>query len=148
MTTAMRGRGRSAAASETKTKQTAKISELRDALVAEGLLTLEKQAEALGLGRSTAWTILKAQHKASGLTATTIKRILAAPQLPRFARVKILEYVEEKARGLYGHNEIQRRRFNARLAPPPVNGAPKEIHECSGDKVDLHLGRRQSNGRN
>ena len=95
--------------------QSSKIRELRNALVADGLRTLDEQAQALGLSRSTAWTILKGTHKASGLSAMVINRILAAPQLPRLARVKILEYVEEKTAGIYGHNQKQRRRFTARL---------------------------------
>jgi hypothetical protein len=41
--------------------------------------------------------------------------MLAAPELPALARTKILEYVEEKAAGLYGGGRSQRRKFAARL---------------------------------
>jgi hypothetical protein len=41
--------------------------------------------------------------------------MLAAPELPPLARTKILEYVEEKADGLYGGSRSQRRKFAARL---------------------------------
>jgi hypothetical protein len=37
--------------------------------------------------------------------------MLAAPELPPLARTKILEYVEEKAAGLYGGSQHQRRKF-------------------------------------
>jgi hypothetical protein len=75
-----------------------------------------EQANALGLCRSTTWTVLKGNYKGSGLSATTIDNILLAPQLPSVVRVKILEYVEEKAAGSYGHSKEQRSRFIARLS--------------------------------
>jgi len=112
MATFLRSRTREATslqvASAMKAKQSAKIGELRDALVAEGLSTLDEQAAALGVCRSTAWTILKAKHKASGLSATTINSILATSKLHPLMRSKILEYIQEKAIGLYGHSKTQR----------------------------------------
>jgi hypothetical protein len=99
-----------------KARQCAKIRELADAVQAAGFLTLDQQAKVLGLPRSTAWTIRKANHKASGLSASIINRMLAAPQLPPLARSKIMEYVEEKAAGLYGGPTAARRRFAARLS--------------------------------
>jgi hypothetical protein len=99
-----------------KRRQSSKIRELAQAVKSAGFLTLDKQAKALGLSRSTAWTIRKASHKASGLSASIINRMLAAPDLPPLARSKILEYVEEKAAGLYGGTRSQRRKFAARLS--------------------------------
>src|SRR3989440_12996300 len=99
-----------------RARQFSKIRELVEAIKSAGFLTLEEQAKALGLSRSTAWTIRKASHKASGLSASIINRMLAAPQLPPLARTKILEYVEEKAAGLYGGSRTQRRQFAARLS--------------------------------
>ena len=99
-----------------RARQFSKIRELVEAVKSAGLLTLEEQAKALGLSRSTAWTIRKASHKASGLSASIINRMLAAPELPPLARTKILEYVEEKAAGLYGGSRSQRRKFAARLS--------------------------------
>jgi hypothetical protein len=99
-----------------KARQSCKIRELAEALKSAGVLTLHEQAKALGLSRSTAWTIRKASHKASGLSASIINRMLAAPELPALARTKILEYVEEKAAGLYGGSRSQRRKFAARLS--------------------------------
>jgi hypothetical protein len=96
-------------------RQCAKIREIADALVAEGFLCLDEQAMALGLSRSTTWWLLKADHKASGLSAAVINRMLASSHLPPVVRQKILEYVEEKAAGVYGHNQKQRRRFVRQL---------------------------------
>ena len=42
--------------------------------------------------------------------------MLAAPTLPLLVRAKILEYVQEKAAGLYGGSRSQCRRFAARLS--------------------------------
>src|SRR5262245_65480035 len=72
-------------------RQCAKIRELGEALVASGISTLDQQAEALGLSRSTTWTILKGDHKASGLSAAIINRMLTAPQLPPRVRAVVLE---------------------------------------------------------
>jgi len=111
-----------------RARQLAKIREFRDALAAAGFVTLDEQAKMLGLCRSTTWTILKANYKSSGLSATIINRILAAPQLPPLVRVKILEYVEEKAAGLYGHGKTQRRKFIALLSCKQVErGHVEEI---------------------
>jgi hypothetical protein len=99
-----------------KARQSSKISELAEALEAAGFLTLDEQAKALGLPRSTAWTIRRGSHKATGLSASIINRMLAAPMLPLLVRARILEYVQEKAAGLYGGSRIQCRRFVARLS--------------------------------
>jgi hypothetical protein len=79
------------------------------------ICTLDEQANALGLPRSTAWTILKACHKSSGLSAMIIERMLVSPQLPQRARSVIVEYVEEKSYGLYGGSRRQQQRFAVRL---------------------------------
>src|SRR5712671_875775 len=62
-----------------KGRQARKISELADTLVLAGFVSLDEQANALGLARSTTWTILKAKHKNYGLSAALIKRVLAKP---------------------------------------------------------------------
>ena len=71
---------------------------------------------ALGLCRSTAWTVLQTDHKNSGLTSAVINCMLAAPKLPPAVRAKVLEYVTEKSEGLYGHCPKQRHRFLAKLS--------------------------------
>jgi hypothetical protein len=71
---------------EMKARQAAKIRELGHALVDAGFLTLDEQSKAIGLTRSTTWTILRASHKGSGLSAAIIKRMLLSPKLPPGAR--------------------------------------------------------------
>jgi len=101
---------------EMKARQAIKIREIAEALVSEGFDTLDAQARALGLGRSTAWTILKSNHKGSGLSAKIINRVLANRQLPRLVRARILEYVEDKATGRHGHSVKLRRKFITALS--------------------------------
>ena len=122
-----------------KTRQARKIRELGDALVLEGFVTLDQQAEVLGLCRSTAWTILKANHKASGLSAAVINRMWAAPRLPPLVRHKMLEYIDEKIAGSYGHSKTQIRRFTARLSGKGFNQAR------TNEDTDIGLQRRKSN---
>jgi hypothetical protein len=98
-----------------KSLQADKIKEIGQALVLSGLVTLDQQANALGISRSTAWTILNAKHKTSGLSAIVINQILMAPQLPPLVRAKLFDYIEDKIAGAYGHSPQQVRRFAARL---------------------------------
>jgi hypothetical protein len=104
-----------AAVAEAKARQSSKIRELRIALRTAGLIGLDEQAGALGLPRSTTWKILKGDHKASGLSAMVVSRMLSAPRLPPVVRTKILEYVREKTDGLYGHGKRELLRFSARI---------------------------------
>ena len=99
-----------------KARQSAKIREVGEALIADGICALDQQAKALGLPRSTTWTILKASHKSSGLSAAIINRMLAAPQLPPRVRLKIFEYLQEKSVGRYGDNERKIVKFTARIS--------------------------------
>ena len=85
-------------------------------LSAAGFVTLYSQAKVLGLPRSTTWAILKGNHKHSGLSAAVINRMLAAPQLPLLVRTKIVEYVDEKLAGSYGHSKALRRKFAEKLS--------------------------------
>ena len=98
-----------------KARQAAKMREIGEALVAAGYDSLDAQAAALGLPRSTTWTIIKATHKSSGLSGATLKRVLSAPGLHPLVRRKILEYIEEKNNGRYGTTKHCLRRFNQRL---------------------------------
>ena len=95
--------------------RTAKMREIVEALVAAGYDSLDSHAAALGLSRSTMWTIIKAAHKSSGLSGKTLKRMLSAPGLHPLVRRKILEYIEEKNDGRYGSTGNCLRRFNQRL---------------------------------
>jgi hypothetical protein len=125
-----------------KALQSSKIREVAEAVKSAGFLTLDEQAKALGLSRSTAWTIRKASHKASGLSASIINRMLAAPELPPLARTKILEYVDEKAAGLYGGSRSQRRKFAARLSIEKLPVCP----ETESTLVPEHNGTTRANG--
>src|ERR1700687_2622755 len=125
-----------------KARQTSKIRKLGTVLVTSGFRTLDEQANALGLPRSTTWTILRANHKASGLTATVINQILAAPQLPTLVRAIILEYVEEKAAGSHGNSKTQLRRFAARLSADCLHKSqlkPKGTHHEGTDQISPTL---------
>ena len=123
---------------EMKARQSSKIRELAETVEAAGFLTLDEQAEILGVPRSTAWTIRRGSHKASGLSASIINRMLAAPMLPLLVRAKILDYVEEKVAGLYGGSRSQRRRFAAQLSveklhkksEPQISKANRGLVRC------------------
>ena len=98
-----------------KVRQCEKLAELRAALLAGGFDTTAKQAVALGLSRSSAWKILKGDHKHSGLSASTINRMLASPDLPPDARKIIDEYVWGKLQGAYGHQAKCLKDFRSKL---------------------------------
>jgi hypothetical protein len=115
---------RPATAAEMKARQANKIRELGTALAASGFHSLDDQAHALGLSRSTAWTILRVHHKGSGLSSGIICRMLKNPRLPPRVRAVLIEYVREKCAGAYGHKKPQRYQFLARLPDdhrPPLN---------------------------
>jgi hypothetical protein len=101
-----------------KARQCSKIAELRQVLLQAGYLSLNQQAVALGLSRSTTWAILQAMHKTSGLSGSVIKRMLRSRELPPEARQWIEEYVAERLAGAYGHNNMQLRVFRAQVELP------------------------------
>ena len=101
--------------SDLKAHQAAKMREIGEALVAVGYHKLDDQAAALGLSRSTTWTIIKGTHKGSGLSAATLNRMLSAPDLHPLVRRKVLEYIEKRCDGRYGTTRNCRRRFNQQL---------------------------------
>ena len=113
--------------------QSAKIRELRQALVASGFPTLGQQAMALGLSRSTAWTVLKGNHKGSGLSATIIKRMAASPQIPAAAKKILLEYIEQKCAGAYGHSKDRVREFQTQIA----NASGLRVDESQGNQAAM-----------
>ena len=101
---------------EGRARQWAKIREITESLRLAGFQSLDEQAEAIGLNRSTTWSIVKGLHKNSGLSTTTIFRILSHTRLPAPVRKKLLEYVEEKAHGLYGDSPMRIEQFKERWA--------------------------------
>src|SRR5262245_58063108 len=72
------------------------MQQIADALVAEGYGTVRQQAKALGVQRSTAWTIMNAKHKLGRLCAKTTDRMLANPQLPTSVRAAVQQYLDEE----------------------------------------------------
>ena len=108
-----------------KARQSAKIREIANALVAAGFHTLDAQARILNVGRSTAWTILKSNHKGSGLSAKILNRMLSVRRLPPVVRKILLEYIEEKASGRYGHSAKLRRRFITALSVRRIEESEK-----------------------
>ncbi len=102
--------------SKVKLRQSAKLRELDTALEADGCIGLQAKADALGLSRSTTWVILSGLHKHSGLTASTLKRMLDSPRLGTGARAHILEYIADKRAGRFGSRSPGLRRFEKHLA--------------------------------
>jgi len=98
-----------------KARQSAKIAELRKILEQAGYHSLSEQAVVLGLSRSTTWALLKANHKASGVSGSIIKRMLRSSALPLAVGQWIDEYVREKLAGKYGHRRNRLRIFKAQV---------------------------------
>jgi hypothetical protein len=95
------------------------IQHIRDALLACGYDKLDKQAKALGIHRSTAWTIVRTKHKLGRLSTKTIKRILANPELPPSVRAIVQQYMVERSGKLA---RSIRRRHNAQSAREQKEG--------------------------
>ena len=117
-----------------KARQCAKIAELRQVLLRAGYPSLDKQASALGLSRSTTWAVLQANHKSSGLSGSVIKRMLRSRDLPPAARQWIKEYVAEKLAGTYGHGRKPLRIFRAQVdlqdgAALGISCAPQSLRD-------------------
>jgi hypothetical protein len=113
-----------------KSRQCAKIAELRRVLLVAGYHSLNKQAIALGLSRSTTWAILQANHKSSGLSGSLIKRMLRSRELPPAARQWIEEYVAEKLTGAYGHKRNRLRIFRAQV-DLPIFAPPESLERAA-----------------
>jgi len=74
-----------------------KIQDISNALIEAGFHSLDKQARALGVCRSTAWTIVRFKHKVDRLSAKTTRQMLANPTLPPTVRLIIEQYVLERS---------------------------------------------------
>src|SRR5690242_16097207 len=85
-----------------KITQARKINELRKALLALGYqLSGNRAAEALGLGRSTLWAIFNSEHRYSGLSSKTVRRLLSAEGTPKPVRKILEQYLRERLAGSY-----------------------------------------------
>jgi hypothetical protein len=98
-----------------RAKQAETLRALRRALIANGIDSVEDQARVLGLPRSTTWFILQSNHKWRGLNAAQVVRMLQSQRLPEEARRVVIRYVVERVEGAYGHTQVMRRKFVARL---------------------------------
>jgi hypothetical protein len=76
--------------------RTVTLQQISEALIASGYRSLDEQAKALGIHRSTAWTIIKTKHKLGRLSAKTTSRILANPETPPTVRAVVLRYLTER----------------------------------------------------
>jgi len=132
---------------EMKTRQSVKIREIMNALSSAGFRSLDAQAEVLGLSRSTTWTLRQDNHKTTGLSAKVICRILWQRELPPRVRAIILEYVEEKSSGYYGHTPAVRRKFIATLETCRQKQA-KKLQNATAANTDrvMAYARPQANG--
>ena len=74
-----------------------RLQDIGDALVAAGYTSLDDQAKALGVTRSTAWNIVNGKNKLDRLARKTTKRILANPDTPPSVRAIIQQYLAERA---------------------------------------------------
>ena len=104
-------------------QQRLKIEEIGTTLAECGFVALDEQAYVLGLSRSTTWTVLRAMHKNSGLSAMTINRMLATGRLPPRVRQKLLEYIAAKMSGAYGDQTHRLRAFASRISPVHMHAA-------------------------
>lgn len=73
-----------------------KIHDIAEALISSGYMSLDEQAKALGVHRSTAWTIVRNKHKLGRLSAKTIERIIANPETPPLVLTAVQSYLGEK----------------------------------------------------
>ena len=102
-----------------KARQASKIKEIGETLMDLGFMTLDQQSKTLGLSRSTTWTVLKAPHKGSGLSARVINQMLSSPHLPPAVRERIASYLEDRLAGKHGHTKMQLNRFARQLENNP-----------------------------
>jgi hypothetical protein len=72
-----------------------RLQDISEALIADGYTSLDAQAKALGVHRSTAWTIMKAKHKLGRLSLKTTNSMLANPETPPAVRALVEKYLDE-----------------------------------------------------
>ena len=106
-----------------RTQQRLKIEEIATTLAECDFVALDEQAYVLGLSRSTAWTVIRAMHKNSGLSAMTINRMLDTGRLPPRVR--------------WGDQKHRLRAFASRVSPVHMHAAlfqsakPDAVHEAT-----------------
>jgi predicted DNA-binding transcriptional regulator AlpA len=110
-----------------RVRQRKKIEEIAEALASAGYTSLDAQARVLGLSRSTAWTVLTGVHKSSGLSASTVNKILSTGKLPREVQRKLVEYLADKVSGIYGDRPHRLKAFKEKIDSVYLEAALKEI---------------------
>ena len=78
-------------------KDLIELGRISEALISSGYTSLDKQAEALGVHRSTAWVIIKNKHKLGRLSAKPVYRILGNPQTPPAVRTIVQQYMTKRS---------------------------------------------------
>jgi hypothetical protein len=78
-------------------KTSIELDRISEALIASGHISLDEQAKALGLCRSTAWVIIKKKYKFGRLNTKTIDRILSNTQTPPAVRMLVEQYVAKRS---------------------------------------------------
>jgi len=73
------------------------LGRISQALISSGYTSLDEQARALGVHRSTAWVIINNKHKLGRLSAKTIDRILGNPKTPLAVRMVVQQYVAKRS---------------------------------------------------
>ena len=68
-----------------------------EALIASGYTSLDEQAKALGVHRSTAWVIINNKHKLGRLSTKTVYRILGNPETPPAVRAVVQQYMTKRS---------------------------------------------------
>jgi plasmid maintenance system antidote protein VapI len=92
------------------------LRHISEALMLSGHTSLDEQAKALGVHRSTAWTIVKNKHKLGRLSAKTVDRILRNPQTPPTVRAIVQQYwSKDQNRTLFSKNLVCRNKTGLRL---------------------------------
>jgi hypothetical protein len=86
------------------------IQNMIEALTSSGYMSLDDQATALGLPRSTVWTIRENKHKVGRLCAKTIERILANPDTPPRVLAALQEYA-----GAQGANSQEQKSIGTQI---------------------------------
>jgi hypothetical protein len=76
-------------------RPTSPFQQIAEALIEAGYKSLDAQAKALGIHRSTAWTIIKSRHKLGRLNTKTTQQILANPETPPAVRAVVEKYLAE-----------------------------------------------------
>jgi hypothetical protein len=117
-----------------------KMREIAECLKRCGRLTVDSQAKALGVSRSTAWAMLSGRYKVSGISARVVKQILSSQELPPEVRAKVVEYVADKVSGKFSCNATRLRRFRSRMMELGIPLPPQAERRLRGSHDSNYTG--------